>query len=269
LADIAAQARDVGADVTFCQDPDADRLAVIDENGRYIGEECTLALCVEHVLRGAGAEAGTGEDTGGARCGGAIVTNCSTSRMSEAIAIKRRVPFHRSAVGEANVVDAMMTHGAVLGGEGNGGVIDPRVGWVRDSFVGMAQILDMMAATGRPISQLADSLPQYAIQKTKVTLDPRAIGKAFDALEADFAGTAAAAKSQGGQYARCDTFEDADDRPTANRLDGLRLDWPQGAWLLVRASNTEPVVRVIAEAATVQRAEQLCRRAESVLEAVG
>ena len=126
-----------GAHVGFCQDPDADRLAIIDENGRYIGEEYTLALCVDHVL-----------------CGtpGPVVTNCSTSRMTEDLASKYGVPFFRSAVGEANVVDEMLKCSAVLGGEGNGGAIDPRVGLVRDSFVGMALVLDAMAARDLSVS---------------------------------------------------------------------------------------------------------------------
>ena len=119
------------SDIGFCQDPDADRLAVIDENGRYIGEEYTLAICVNHVL---------------SKTPGPVVTNCSTSRMTEDLAKKYNVPFFRSAVGEANVVDCMLKHGAVIGGEGNGGVIDPRVVLVRDSFTAMALILDAMAA---------------------------------------------------------------------------------------------------------------------------
>ena len=152
LAGVLAQVIAAQADVGFCQDPDADRLAIIDEQGRYIGEEYTLAICVDHVLR---------------QRQGPIVTNCSTSRMSEDLAAKYGVPFFRSAVGEANVVDAMLAHDAVFGGEGNGGVIDPRVVLVRDSFVGMALMLDAMAAsgsqdqpTGRRIAALRDRQDQ-------------------------------------------------------------------------------------------------------------
>src|SRR5439155_1350016 len=109
------------AQVGFCQDPDADGLAIIDEQGRYIGEENTLAICLDHLL-------------GDAK--GPIVTNCATSRMAEDLAKVHGVSFHRSAVGEANVVDKMLEVGAIFGGEGNGGPIDPRVGYVRDSFGG-------------------------------------------------------------------------------------------------------------------------------------
>jgi len=225
LRDVLPSVVEAGAEIGFCQDPDADRLAVIDASGRYLGEEYTLALCVDHVLR---------------QRPGPIVTNCSTSRMSEDLAERYGVPLIRSAVGEANVVDAMLEHEAVFGGEGNGGPIDPRVGLVRDSFVGMAQVLDAMAAGEKPIAELADALPRYAIVKTKIPLPPEKIPAALDALKAHHA--------------------DA----TADRLDGLRLDWP-GRWLLVRASNTEPIVRAIAEADTQSEAKRLCDEAAEVL----
>jgi phosphomannomutase len=224
LAEVTAQRADIG----FCQDPDADRLAVIDEAGRYLGEEYTLALCVDHVLR---------------QQRGPVVTNCSTSRMTEDLAKKYNVPFFRSAVGEANVVDEMLARGAVLGGEGNGGVIDPRVGLVRDSFAGMALLLDAMAARAQPISRLAEELPRYEIVKTKATLTRERIPDALAALETHFADAA------------------------VDRLDGLRLDWP-GRWLLVRASNTEPIVRAIAEAPTLGEAAGLCDEAGAVLRRV-
>jgi phosphomannomutase len=225
LRDILPLVKKAGADVCFCQDPDADRLAVIDESGRYLGEEYTLAMCVDHVLRSRK---------------GPIVTNCSTSRMSEDLAGKYGVPFYRSAVGEANVVDLMLKHSAVLGGEGNGGVIDPRVVLVRDSFVGMALLLDAMAAREMTISGLADELPRYEIHKTKLSLPQEKLTSALDALEQRF----------------------ADARP--DRLDGLRLDWPD-RWLLIRASNTEPIVRIIAEAPTSAAAIGLCRDASEAI----
>ncbi len=228
LQTVCQQAAAARADVVFCQDPDADRLAIIDEQSNYIGEEFTLALCVEHVL---------------SQTPGAVVTNCSTSRMTADLADKYGATCFRSAVGEANVVECMQRENAVFGGEGNGGPIDPRVGYVRDSLLGMALVLDLMAARNKPISEIVADLPHYEIHKTKVSLDRDKIPAALDALEA--------------------TFADA----KANRLDGLRLDW-ENAWLLVRASNTEPVVRAIAEAETRAAAEQLCRRAGEVLAGV-
>jgi phosphomannomutase len=228
LVSVLARVREAQADVGFCQDPDADRLAVIDEMGRYLGEEYTLAMCVDHVLRSRP---------------GPIVTNCSTSRMAEDLAGKHGVPFFRSAVGEANVIDAMLAHQAVLGGEGNGGVIDPRVVLVRDSMAGMALLLDAMAARERTIGALADELPRYEIVKTKQSLAAAKLPEALVALERHFA--------------------DA----TCDRMDGLRLDWP-GKWLLVRGSNTEPIVRSIAEAATVAEAQRLCDEANRVLSGI-
>ncbi len=228
LVQVLADVPEVGADVGFCQDPDADRLAVIDENGRYLGEEYTLAMCLDHVLR---------------QRPGAIVTNCASSRMSEDLAEKYGVRLLRSAVGEANVVDAMLEAEAVFGGEGNGGPIDPRVGLVRDSFVGMALLLDAMASRRSKISELADELPRYEIVKTRVCLAPEKVADGLDALRRHF----------------------SDARP--DRLDGLRLDWP-GRWLLVRPSNTEPIVRAIAEAGTQAEATALCEEAASVLKQV-
>ncbi len=225
LAGVLHAVADAGADVGFCQDPDADRLAVIDQSGCYLGEEYTLAMCINHVLR---------------QRKGPIVTNCSSSRMSEDLAEHYDAPFFRSAVGEANVADAMLAHQAIFGGEGNGGPIDPRVGYVRDSFVGMALLLDAMAARQMTIRLLADELPRYEIVKTKVSFPPAKFPAALDAME--------------------QRFPDA----TADRLDGLRFDWP-GRWLLVRGSNTEPIVRAIAEAPTAAEASSLCEAAAQVL----
>lgn len=223
LAGVGQQVVDARADIGFCQDPDADRLAIIDETGRYIGEEYTLALCLDHVLR---------------TRNGPIVINCATSRMAEDLAARYGVPLHRSAVGEANVVDKMLEVGAVFGGEGSGGPIDPRVGLVRDSFVGMAIVLAAMATRSKRASELADELPRYEIRKATVPLAAERLPAALTAIERHF----------------------ADAR--ADRLDGLRLDWPD-RWVIVRGSNTEPIVRIIAEAPTAAGAEELisnCRR---------
>jgi phosphomannomutase len=223
------EVRKLEAAVGFCQDPDADRLALIDERGRYVGEEYTLALCVDHVLRSQA---------------GAVVTNCSTSRMTADLAEKYGVPIYRSAVGEANVVDLMIKHRAVIGGEGNGGVIHPQVVMVRDSMVAMALVLDAMSSRRLPLSELVDELPRYAMHKSKITLSPDRIPDVLEELQ---------------QY-----FSDA--RP--DRLDGLRLDWPD-RWLLVRASNTEPIVRVFAEAPSDAEAARLCSDVEKVILSLG
>jgi phosphomannomutase len=228
LAGVRQQVVDARADIGFCQDPDADRLAVIDETGRYIGEEYTLALCLDQVLR---------------ERKGPVVTNCASSRMAEDLAAKYGVPFHRSAVGEANVVDKMLAVGAVFGGEGSGGPIDPRVVLVRDSFVGMALILAAMERRGKKVSELADELPRYEIRKATVQLASDKLPAAFAAIEKH--------------------FTDA----RADRLDGLRLDWPD-RWVIIRGSNTEPIVRIIAEAPTVEAANELIGRCQRFLQSL-
>ncbi len=230
LEPVFEKVRAAKVDVGFCQDPDADRLAVIDQNGRYIGEEYTVALCVEHVLRNHALRK---------RAKGPIVINCSSSRMTQDIAEYYGVPLFQSPVGEVNVVDFMIEQGAMFGGEGNGGPIDPEVGWVRDSFVGMAQILDAMCLRNKTIAELADELPKYAIVKQKITLPPgttpQRIREMMDELEKKFADQ------------KCD------------RQDGLRIDWPQ-AWVLIRGSNTEPILRIVAEAKTEAEAIELCEK---------
>ncbi|MGI9519441.1 MAG: phosphoglucosamine mutase, partial [Pirellulaceae bacterium] len=208
LQSVSAAARSNNADIVFCQDPDADRLAIIDADGNYIGEEFTLALTLRNRL---------------AQRSGDCVINCATSRMSIDIAQEFGGQCHLSAVGEANVCDKMFDVNAVYGGEGNGGPIDPRVGYVRDSFVGMAQVLELMASTGKSVKDLLSELPRYAIHKAKSSVSRDRLPEIFDALRAQFSDTA------------------------TSDMDGLRFDWPD-RWLLVRPSNTEPIVRIICEA---------------------
>ena len=227
LTGIAKRVRDEECSVGFCQDPDADRLALVDADGRYIGEEYTLALCVQRALSTPQTK-------------GPIVINGATSGMSERLAAEANVTSHRSAVGEANVADMMIAQKATYGGEGNGGPIDPRVGYVRDSFVGMAQILDLMTSTGKSLAELADTLPQLHIHKSKAEVTTDRLPALFDALIA--------------------MHNDAD--PATG--DGLRLAWPN-KWLLVRGSNTEPIVRLIAEAESEAEAKALCDGAAAKL----
>ena len=229
LQPVFAKVRDAGVDIGFCQDPDADRLAVIDASGRYLGEEYTVAMCFHHVLQ--------------TRDKGPVVINCASSRMSQDIAESHGVEIFRSPVGEANVVDLMKAKNAVFGGEGNGGPIDPKVGYVRDSFVGMAQLLDAMARRGKTIAELAAEIPAYSIVKRKIPLALDRVPAAIAALETHYA------------------------HLPRDRQDGLRIDWPN-AWLLVRASNTEPIVRAIAEAETEAAAHAMCDDAEQVIRAM-
>jgi phosphomannomutase len=225
LVDVAPWVQRNECAVGFVLDPDADRLALIDETGTCISEEATLALAVKHRLM---------------HERGPVVVNMSTSRMSEDLARAAGCGFFRSAVGEANVVAKMREVGAAIGGEGNGGVIDPRVGWVRDPFIGMALILSLMVEEGRPLSQLVSELPRFVMMKTKYEVPREKLPAAFAALEARW--------------------------PEAklNREDGLRLDGPDW-WLHVRGSNTEPVVRVIAEAPTEPQVKELLAEAATAI----
>lgn len=218
LRAVAPLVEQLGADVGFALDPDADRLALIDETGRYIGEELTLALAVKYRL---------------SQQPGPVVINMSTSRLVEDIAASFGCVCQRSAVGEANVVERMTQVNAVIGGEGNGGVIDPRIVYVRDPFIGMGLILNLMAETGKKLSELVAELPTYHIVKDKYELSPARLPELFGRLE------------QRWPEAR------------VNREDGLRLDW-EDRWLHVRPSNTEPIVRVIAEARSEDEARSLC-----------
>lgn len=225
LAAVCPLVRRHECDVGFALDPDSDRLALIDETGRYIGEELTLALAVLFRLR---------------REKGPVVINASSSRVTQDVCARFGVACHRSAVGEANVADKMKEVGAIVGGEGNGGVIDPRVGYVRDPFVGMASVLSLMAETGRKLSELVAELPAYAIVKDKCVIDRARLPEALGRLTARWP------------------------EASSDTTDGLRVDWPD-RWVHVRPSNTEPIVRVIAEAPTAGQAQALCREVATVL----
>jgi phosphoglucosamine mutase len=225
LQDLCKLAAGSEIDAAFAQDPDADRLAVVDENGRFIGEEYTLALVADYVLATRNSEPGTQDS---------VVINMSTSRAVEDVAARHGAQCQRVPVGEVNVAVRMRELGAVIGGEGNGGVIDPRVHYGRDSLVGIGLILEQMARSGKRLSELVAALPQYVIRKTKVDLDRGRIAEALKLL----------AEEAGSEGARMNTD------------DGLRLDWDDH-WVHVRPSNTEPVVRVIAEAGDESRVKQL------------
>jgi len=210
-----------GADIGFAQDPDADRLAIVDEAGTYIGEEYTLALCSRHLL---------------AQQAGPIAANLSTSRMVDDIAAEfgGAARVIRTAVGEANVSDAMMREQAVFGGEGNGGVIDPRIVYVRNSIAGMGIALDLLAADGGPLSGIVDRIPAYTMVKEKIEMDLAAVPAWLEKIKTE----------------------------TDGRVldqDGVRVDWDDG-WVHVRPSNTEPIARVISEAKDEATARELAER---------
>jgi phosphomannomutase len=197
-----------GADIGFAQDPDADRLAIVDENGGYIGEEYSLALSAKYIF---------------SKKTGKAATNLSTSRMIDDVAEKAGGQVIRTAVGEAHVASAMFEHDCIIGGEGNGGVIDLRVGPIRDSLVGIALVLQLMAETGKTTSQLVEEIGGYYMSKDKFFADTLQAQQIFNSAKKAFAD------------AKLDT------------TDGYRFDFDDG-WLHLRASNTEPVIRIIIEA---------------------
>jgi phosphomannomutase len=221
LGELADRVRSDQCDVGFAQDPDGDRLVICDETGRVLDNDDVLALVVDAVL---------------ARLPGDVAVNLSTSAVIDDLAARRGRKVFRTPVGEANVVDKMRAVGAVIGGEGsNGGIIFPQVQYCRDSFTGMAFVLDRMADTGVRLSELAAHLPRYHRRSGKAAFEHGRLGPLMQVLE--------------------EAFPDA----SVDRTDGLKLLWP-GRWVHVRASNTEPLLRFSAEAKQERGVEELFER---------
>jgi phosphomannomutase len=194
--------------VGFAQDPDADRLAIVDETGHFIGEEYTLALAAKYVF---------------SKQKGSAAANLSTSRMIDDVVTKAGGKVYRTAVGEANVAAAMVKYNCVIGGEGNGGIIDLRAGPIRDSLVGIGLVLALMAETGKTISRLVNEIGSYYMRKDKFAADASQAKQIMESAKKLFTN------------AKLDT------------TDGCRFDFDDG-WMHLRTSNTEPVMRVIVEA---------------------
>jgi phosphomannomutase len=230
LGELGRLVQESGAELGFAVDPDVDRLALVDGSGRAIGEDYTLAFAVRAVLDGRSkpAKAPT------------VVVNLSTSLVVEDAARAVGATVVRAPVGEANVARAIRERGAVIGGEGNGGVMYPALHIGRDAPLGMALILHLLATSGVTIAELVEGSPRYTIVKAK---GPRSsqLGPLYDRLRRRFADAA------------------ADDR------DGLRLSWAD-RWLHIRPSGTEPIVRLIAEAPTPSEAEALVAAGRELLQ---
>ena len=217
-----------GAQIGFAVDPDVDRLALVSELGRAIGEDYTLALAARLVLR---------------HRNGPVVTNLSTSRILEDVAAAANVPVIRAPVGEVNVAVRMRDERAAVGGEGNGGVILPELHLGRDAPVAAALLLQLLHEEGRPLSEIVADLPKYVIVKDKLDRPSASLATVYEALRA--------------------AFPDA----AADMQDGLRLSWPD-RWVHIRPSGTEPIVRVIAEAPTADAAKALVARSREPLDAL-
>lgn len=224
LTSLCQKVKETCADAGFAQDPDADRLAIVDEKGRYIGEEYTLAFAARFVF---------------SQVTGPAAANLSTSRMIDDIAGQAGCEVIRTPVGEAHVANAMIENQCVIGGEGNGGVIDLRVGPIRDSIVGMALVLALLADTGKPVSAIADEIGGYVIRKSK-----------YPATKAQAQAVVEKAKM---------VFPEA----RLNTNDGCRFDLPDG-WIHIRSSNTEPIMRVIIETRNQDTADQYTGQIDAI-----
>jgi phosphomannomutase len=225
LGALCEAVRASGADVGFAQDMDADRLAVVDERGEPLGEEYTLVLATRQVL---------------AKERGAVVANLATTTVLDAVAREFECPIYRSKIGEANVTEEMRRVGAVIGGEGNGGVIYPRINFARDSLVAMALVLHLLADTNRAVSELTAELPRSHMVKEKLACRSDRIERVLKTVRAAYA-----------------------DKPQDNR-DGVKVLTGTG-WFLVRGSNTEPIVRLVAESATEEEARTLVEELRSIV----
>lgn len=214
-----------GAQIGFATDPDVDRLAVVSEEGSAIGEDYTLAFAARVVLR---------------HRKGHVVTNLSTSRVLDDAAADHGQRVVRAPVGEVNVAVRIRSEGAVIGGEGNGGVILPELHLGRDAPLGVALLLQLLVEDPRTVSQIVAGSPRYAIIKDKLARPDAPLDTVYAALRA--------------------AFPDAE----ADTQDGLRLGWPD-RWVHVRPSGTEPVVRVIAEAPSRGEAQRLVDRGRELL----
>lgn len=216
--------REKGLDIGFACDPDCDRLSIVDENGQAIGEENTLVLATDFILL---------------RTKGNVVTNLSTSMLMDYITKKYNCKLYRTKVGEANVVSKMIKANAIIGGEGNGGVIYPRINFTRDALVGAAIVVKLLSERNKTISELLASYPKYYMIKKKIGIPNERFEKRKEKIIKSFKGR-------------------------INLLDGLRIS-SGDYWLHIRPSQTEPLVRIIGEARNKQQIEEYIKKIKTIL----
>ncbi|WP_290200139.1 phosphoglucosamine mutase, partial [uncultured Muribaculum sp.] len=226
LTQIADLMRDGKADVGFVVDPDVDRLAIVMENGEMFVEEYTLVAVADYVL---------------SHTPGSTVSNLSSSRALRDVTRRHGCEYSAAAVGEVNVVTKMKETGAVIGGEGNGGVIYPASHYGRDALVGVALFLTLLAKSGKKVSELKATYPEYAIAKNKIQLTPDIdVDAILEAVKKRYASE------------------------TITDIDGVKIDFPD-SWVHLRKSNTEPIIRIYSEASTMEKADALAQDIKSVI----
>lgn len=226
LTQISEVMKESGADVGFVVDPDVDRLAIVMENGEMFVEENTLIAIADYVLE---------------HTPGATVSNLSSSRGLRDVTVGKGCNYSAAAVGEVNVVAKMKETGAVIGGEGNGGIIYPEIHYGRDALVGVALFLTLMAKRGMKVSEIKASLPKYEIAKNKIELTPE--------IDVD-----AILKAVKEKYAS----------EEVNDIDGVKIDF-KNSWVHLRKSNTEPIIRIYSEASSMEEADALAEEIKAVI----
>ncbi|MEN0005394.1 MAG: phosphoglucosamine mutase [Bacteroidota bacterium] len=229
LGDLSQMVLTENADLGIALDPDVDRLAFVSEDGTFFGEEYTLVAVADYIL---------GHQPGN------TVSNLSSTRALRDVTLRHRGTYYASAVGEVNVVTQMKAVGAVIGGEGNGGIIVPDLHYGRDALAGVALFLSHLAAFGGKVSELRATYPSYHIVKDKIALTPD--------IDIDLLIATLHSKFQS---------EDC------NTIDGLKIDFEEG-WVHLRKSNTEPIIRVYAEHETAEKAQGLANMLKSAAEVV-
>lgn len=229
LTDISTLMKEGKADVGFVVDPDVDRLAIVMENGEFFVEEYTLVAIADYVL---------------SRTPGPTVSNLSSSRALADVTKGYNCSYSASAVGEVNVTTEMKRTNAVIGGEGNGGVIYPACHYGRDALVGVALFLTHLAKSGKKVSEMKAAYPQYSISKNKIELTPDIdVDAILEAVKVKF------------------------ENEKITDIDGVKIDFKE-SWVHLRKSNTEPIIRIVAEAHTMEEAEELVAQIKEVIKSL-
>ena len=230
LGALSEKVKETKADFGIVVDPDVDRLAFMDENGEMFGEEYTLVACADYVL---------------SKTPGNTVSNMSSTRALKDITEKHGGTYYSSAVGEVNVVTKMKEVNAIIGGEGNGGIIDPQLHYGRDSLIGTALFLSLLSEIKIPVSELKKTYPEYFMSKGKIELEPT--------MDVDFL---------------LDAIEKVYHNENPNTIDGVKIDF-SNSWVHLRKSNTEPIIRVYTEAPSQKEADDLMNRFKKELLELG